>query len=154
MERINVDNLSYKGTDTFMGTSNEANNLITGGSGADTLNGGDGNDTLIGGAGNDTLIGGLGDDIYVVDSASDIVTEAASAGTNTIKTSLTSYSLAALANVENLTYTGTSAFTGTGNAANNEITGGDGNDWIMGGAGIDKLYGGDGDDILDDDGGA
>ena len=142
----NVENLTYTGSSAFAGTGNAANNVLIGGAGNDTLDGGAGNDTLDGGAGNDTLIGGLGDDTYVVDSASDIVTEAASAGTDTIRTNLASYSLASLANVENLTYTGSSAFTGTGNAANNVITGGAGNDTLDGGAGNDTMIGGLGDD--------
>ena len=48
-----------------------------GNSGANTLVGGAGNDTLDGGAGADTLTGGPGNDTYVVDSAGDVVIEAA-----------------------------------------------------------------------------
>ncbi|WP_287813529.1 cadherin domain-containing protein [Burkholderia sp.] len=149
----NVENLVYTGTVAFTGTGNALNNAITGGAGNDTLSGGDGNDTLNGGAGNDTLnggagtdtlVGGLGDDIYVVDVATDIVTEAANAGTDTVQTGLASYTLGT--NVENLVYTGTVAFTGTGNALNNAITGGAGNDTLDGGAGTDTLAGGAGND--------
>jgi len=85
----------------------------------------------------DTLIGGAGNDTYVVDNSGDVVTEAASAGTDTVKTTLTSYTLGS--NVENLTYTGTSSFTGTGNTLANTITGGAGNDTLSGGAGDDTL---------------
>ena len=134
-----VENLVYTGTAAFTGTGNVLNNAITGGAGNDTLSGGDGNDTLTGGAGNDTLnggagndtldggagtdtlVGGLGDDIYVVDVATDIVTEAANAGTDTVQTGLASYNLGT--NVENLVYTGTPAFTGTGNGLNTPIPG-------------------------------
>ncbi|UWM78029.1 hypothetical protein N1937_02125 [Rhizobium sp. WSM4643] len=77
-----------------------------------------------GGAGNDTLDGGAGNDIYVVDSAGDVIKEAVSAGTDEIRTALAAYSIAALVNVENLTYTGSASFTGTGNALDNTITGG------------------------------
>ncbi|MBY2986868.1 M10 family metallopeptidase, partial [Rhizobium leguminosarum] len=134
---INVENLSYTGSVSFTGTGNALANRITGGAG---------NDLLDGGAGNDTLNGGAGNDIYVVDSASDIVTEAVSAGTDEIRTSLATYSIAALINVENLSYTGSASFTGTGNTLANRITGGAGNDTLNGGAGADSLIGGTGDD--------
>ncbi|MBY2998936.1 M10 family metallopeptidase, partial [Rhizobium leguminosarum] len=134
---INVENLSYTGSVSFTGTGNALANRITGGAG---------NDLLDGGAGNDTLNGGAGNDIYVVDSASDVVTEAVSAGTDEIRTSLATYSIAALINVENLSYTGSASFTGTGNALANRITGGAGNDTLNGAAGADILIGGAGDD--------
>ncbi|MFC5757520.1 calcium-binding protein, partial [Rhizobium sp. GCM10022189] len=151
----NVENLTFTGTGDFAGTGNALVNTIIGGAGNDTLDGGAGNDTLIGGvgtdrldggAGNDTLVGGAGNDTYVVDAAGDVVTEAAGAGMDEIRTSLATYSIAALANIENLTYTGSAAFTGTGNAVANVITGGDGNDTLNGGAGADTLIGGAGDD--------
>ncbi|MBB2701904.1 UNVERIFIED_ORG: Ca2+-binding RTX toxin-like protein, partial [Rhizobium esperanzae] len=142
----NVENLVYTGAAAFAGTGNGLDNMITGGAGADTLTGGAGNDTLDGGVGADHLIGGTGDDIYIVDNASDVVTENAGEGTDTIRTNLATYSLASLTNVENLTYTGTAAFTGTGNASANVITGGSGNDTLDGGAGADTLIGGTGDD--------
>ncbi|TAU46949.1 hypothetical protein ELI44_02275 [Rhizobium ruizarguesonis] len=151
----NVESLLYTGSGSFTGTGNALVNTITGGAGNDTLDGGTGNDTLIGGAGNDTLIGGAGsdtmsggtgDDIYVVDSASDVIKEAVSAGTDEIRTALAAYSIAALVNVENLTYTGSANFTGTGNVLDNTITGGIGNDTLNGGGGADTLIGGAGDD--------
>ena len=55
------------------------------------------------------MIGGAGNDTYVVDNAGDVVSELAGQGTDTIRTSLASYGLGALRNVENLTYTGGSA---------------------------------------------
>ncbi|NKL33463.1 rhizobiocin, partial [Rhizobium leguminosarum bv. viciae] len=133
----NVEKLTFIGTGDFAGTGNGL---------ANTINGGAGNDTLDGGAGNDTLDGGAGNDIYVVDSASDMIKETVSAGTDEIRTALAAYSLAALVNVENLTYTGPVSFTGTGNALANMITGGAGNDTLDGGAGADSLIGGAGDD--------
>ncbi|WP_183610654.1 M10 family metallopeptidase C-terminal domain-containing protein, partial [Rhizobium leguminosarum] len=134
----NVEKLTFTGTGDFVGTGNSLANTITGG---------DGNDTLDGGAGNDMLNGGAGNDIYVVDSASDVVIEAVSGGTDEIRTGLAAYSIAALVNVENLTYTGSANFTGTGNALDNTITGGAGNDTLNGGAGADTLIGGAGSDI-------
>ncbi|NKL41122.1 hypothetical protein GFL57_08820 [Rhizobium leguminosarum bv. viciae] len=151
----NVESLLYTGSGSFTGTGNALVNTIIGGAGNDTLDGGTGNDTLIGGAGNDTLIGGAGsdtmsggtgDDIYVVDSATDVINEAVGAGTDEIRTALAAYSIAALVNVENLTYTGSANFTGTGNVLDNTITGGIGNDTLNGGGGADTLIGGAGDD--------
>ena len=117
---------------------------LTGGAGGDTLNGGGGNDTLNGRVGADTMAGGGGNDTYVVDNVGDVVSEAAASGTDTVKTTLSSYTLGA--NVENLTYTGSGNFTGTGNSLNNAITGGPGSDTLNGGAGNDKLTGGAGSD--------
>ena len=142
---VNVENLTYDNGVAadlaFKGTGNALANIITGGAG---------NDRLDGKAGIDTMIGGLGNDTYVVDVAGDKVTEVAGAGTgiDTIETTLATFSLAALAAVENLTYTGVANFTGTGNALANIITGGGGNDILNGGAGADTLIGGAGNDTL------
>ncbi|MFD2578645.1 type I secretion C-terminal target domain-containing protein [Novosphingobium colocasiae] len=50
--------------------------------------------------------------------------------------------------VENMTYTGALAFTGTGNALANTLTGAAGKDVLSGLDGSDKLYGMDGADTL------
>ncbi|WP_172891209.1 beta strand repeat-containing protein, partial [Dolichospermum compactum] len=152
----NVENLTLTGTTAINGTGNAGNNVLTGNAADNTLDGGAGNDTLDGGAGIDTLIGGDGNDTYIIDTTTDTIIENANdlLGTDTIQSSVT-YSLAALANVENLTLTGTTAINGTGNAGNNVLTGnaadnifdgGAGNDTLDGGAGIDTLIGGLGDD--------
>jgi Ca2+-binding RTX toxin-like protein len=141
----NLENLTYIGTGAFTGTGNTADNVITGGSSADSLSGGNGNDTLIGGAGNDTLVGGAGNDVYYVDQSGDTVTEAASAGTDEVRTTLASYTLGS--NVENLTFVGTGNFSGTGNTLANVLTGGAGNDSLNGGTGSDTMIGGDGNDV-------
>ena len=75
-----------------------------------------------------------------VDDAGDTITEAASGGTDAVKTTATSYTLGV--EIENLTYTGTGNFIGSGNALANTITGGAGDDTLDGGAGADKLVGG------------
>lgn len=114
--------------------------------GNDTLIGNTGGDTLDGGTGADAMSGGDGDDVYIVDNASDRVTESntGNSGTDTVWTTLTSYTLPA--NVENLIYIGTGNFSGNGNALVNNITGGPGRDALNGGTGVDTLNGLAGDD--------
>lgn len=133
-------------TDTMLAGATDV--IFNGMEGNDTLTGGAGHDTLDGGAGDDTLAGGAGNDIYVVDSLRDRVTETgttAQGGIDTIKASIT-YTLGALASIENLTLTGTANINGTGNALDNTITGNDGNNVLNGGAGNDTLVGGKGND--------
>ena len=115
-----------------------------GGGGNDSLTGGAAGDWLDGASGSDTLTGGLGDDTYVVDSSGDKLVELAGQGIDTVRTSLASYTLAT--NFEALVYTGSGAFTGYGNAADNTLLGGAGNDKLDGKAGADTLVGGLGDD--------
>ncbi|TFB35129.1 calcium-binding protein, partial [Pseudomonas sp. F01002] len=138
----NVENLTYTGAGNFTGTGNALANTITGGVGNDFLNGGAGADRMLGGAGNDT---------YVVDAALDVVVEVAGGGTDTVQTSLASYTLGT--DVENLTYTGVGNFVGNGNGLNNVITGGVGNDTLNGGGGNDILTGNGGNDTLNGDAG-
>ena len=121
------------------------NDYVRGLEGADTLYGADGNDTLDGGAGADTLIGGLGDDIYITDGL-DTILEYAFGGIDEVRTSAQAASLAALAQVEHLSFVGTGNFSGTGNGLANILKGGSGNDWLDGGAGADQLEGGAGKD--------
>ena len=113
-----------------------------------------GNDTLNGGAGADTMYGGTGNDTYVVDNVGDVVTELDGEGTDTIRSSM-SFSLAALAFVENLTLSGSAALGATGNGLDNIIVGNSGAnvlqglggaDTLNGSAGADQMYGGAGND--------
>jgi Ca2+-binding RTX toxin-like protein len=138
------------GNDTLFGDL--LADTIDGGSGSDNLNGdfgndsligGSGNDTLNGGEGNDTMRGGLDNDTYVVNTAGDIVTENANEGLDTVQASI-NYTLTA--NVENLTLTGTSALSGTGNNLNNLIIGNSGSNTLNGATGTDTMQGGAGND--------
>ncbi|MDD1462208.1 phytase, partial [Dolichospermum sp. ST_sed2] len=102
----------------FLGNLNS-----TGSAGNDTITGGAGNDTLDGGAGTNTLRGGVGDDTYIISTLTNTITEAANAGVDTVRSSIT-YTLAT--NVENLVLTGTTDLNGTGNTLNNTLTGNSG----------------------------
>ena len=148
----NVENLLLTGTKALNGTGNALDNVLTGNSAVNTLTGGAGNDRLDGKAGADNLLGGAGDDVYVVDVATDVITENANEGIDTVETGI-AYTLGA--NVENLILTGTAAVTGTGNALDNRLQGNSavnslfgaaGNDALDGGAGADTLTGGVGND--------
>ena len=121
---------------------------LSGKEGGDALDGGAGNDLLDGGSGADQLAGGPGDDVYLLDAA-DIVTEAAGAGTDEIRTSLASVGLAAYANVENLTGTSAGGQSLTGNGGDNVVTAGAGNDVLrLYDGGDDTAYGGAGNDNI------
>ncbi|QBE63356.1 calcium-binding protein [Pseudoduganella lutea] len=132
----NVEDAVVTSTGAVGITGNDLANELAGNGAANALSGGGGNDTLDGGKGSDALVGGTGDDTYVVDAAGDKVTELADQGTDTVSTTLVKYTLGA--HLENLAYTGTSAFAGTGNALDNVITAGVGNDTIDGAAGTDR----------------
>jgi Ca2+-binding RTX toxin-like protein len=141
---VNVERLVHTGSTSFTSTATAAEQTITGGTGADTL--GDG------GFANVTLRGGGGADIFTVTNASTTVSEVAGSTNSTVATTLSSYDLGG--NVQNLTYTGASAFTANGNSLANTITGGAGNDTLFGNGGADTLIGGAGNDRLEGDGGA
>jgi Ca2+-binding RTX toxin-like protein len=119
--------------------------LIVGGSGEDTLLGGGGDDTLDGGEGNDSMVGGAGNDTYVIDSLTDVVSELAAAGSDTVRAKVTGYVLPS--EVENLLLFSTVA-AGTGNTKHNLITGNDAANTLSGGGGRDSLNGGLGNDTL------
>jgi Ca2+-binding RTX toxin-like protein len=141
----NLENLILSGMDAIDGTGNALNNVLTGNGRANTLTGGDGDDTLDGAGGKDSLVGGLGNDTYVVDVMKDVVTEAASAGTDTVRSTV-AWTLGA--NVENLTLTGAAAVNATGNAVDNVLTGNSAANLLTGNAGNDTLDGQGGADTL------
>lgn len=133
-----VELLTLTGTDDIDGTGNTLKNIITGNSGSNTLDGG---------GGTDTLIGGLGDDVYIVREAKDKITEKADEGHDRIDTTVNKFSIAKLAEVEDLGFIGAGDAILTGNAKANALYGGIGNDTLDGGKGSDTMAGGDGDDI-------
>ena len=135
----NVESLTLSGSSALNGTGNGLDNALTGNAGNNMLTGAAGNDTLNGGAGNDTLVGGQGNDTYVVTQTGDVVTELAGEGIDVVQASIT-HTLAN--NVENLTLTGTSAISATGNAIDNVLTGNSKNNTLTGNAGNDTLDGG------------
>ena len=148
--------------DTLTGTSGD--DEIYGHEGDDTLSGGAGHDLLDGGTGADTMTGGSGNDTYLVDDSGDIVVESSGGGTDTVRISISTYTLTA--NVENLDMTAASGpITVTGNSLANifymadgaqvSVSGGSGNDtvnyrastgWVL----VDLLNGTNDGDALDD----
>jgi Tol biopolymer transport system component len=140
--------------DTLTGSA--GSDVLTGDAFANILNGAGGNDRLDGGGGADVMNGGIGNDIYVTDGA-DTIVEAFGGGIDTVFAS-SSFSLAAAAQVENLTAADGTArltLTGnglanalTGNAGINRLSGGSGNDRLVGGRGQDSLTGGSGRDVF------
>jgi Ca2+-binding RTX toxin-like protein len=175
-----VENLTWLGAAAIILKGNGAANVLRadatrstadtlyGGAGHDSLHGYGGNDSLIGGSGNDwidggtgadQMIGGTGDDRYVVDSSLDRAYEYLGGGFDIVLSSVAKdLRVAWAAQIEGLTYTGTTAATLTGNALGNRIVsnaagndtlwGGAGNDTLDGGAGSDTLRGGLGNDLM------
>jgi Ca2+-binding RTX toxin-like protein len=164
----NVENLFYTGTGSFSGFDNALNNIMVGGAGADRFTFGAGSDQIYGGGGDDTYFHypAVGDD-------DDLIVELANGGTDSVRTSRSSYVLPA--NVENLTFLEDQFWIGTGNGLDNVIIcpstpkfgfagppetsqmvefvaasmfGLGGSDTLVGGTGKDLLDGGAGNDTL------
>ncbi|NJO13651.1 MAG: hypothetical protein HC872_09515, partial [Gammaproteobacteria bacterium] len=83
-------------------------------------------------------------DNFNVDHVWDVITEASSAGTDSVQSAV-SYALPA--NVENLTLTGVLNLDGTGNDQDNILTGNAADNRLFSGLGRDTLSGGAGDDV-------
>jgi Ca2+-binding RTX toxin-like protein len=141
---VTAQNLSIEGTagsDTLNGGL--ANDTLNGLAGDDVMIGNAGDDMINGGADIDSMRGGLGDDTYVVDNAADVITENFNEGVDSIQSSIT---LTLVANVENLTLTGSALINATGNALVNVLTGNAAANELDGGAGNDSLRGEAGND--------
>ncbi|MCP9880818.1 hypothetical protein KBY74_13325 [Cyanobium sp. A1C-AMD] len=130
----NIENLTLTGTGNINATGNGLNNILTGNSGDNIINGGTGADAMAGGLGNDT---------YLVDNTGDTVIEEASAGTDTVQSSV---DFILSNNIENLTLTGKGNINATGNELNNILTGNWRNNIIDGGTGVDAMAGAAGND--------
>jgi Ca2+-binding RTX toxin-like protein len=147
-----LEPITFSGTDPLVFIGNELNNAIFGNEGAnildgragnDVLAGGGGDDTLAGGVGNNSMAGGPGNDLYFVSVSGDIVSEAAGAGLDLIRSDV-SYTLAAGVEVEELQARDTALtdpLTFTGNEFGNAIVGNEGDNLLNGGGGADKLEG-------------
>jgi Ca2+-binding RTX toxin-like protein len=153
----NVEKLVLTGVGNLTGTGNELANELTGN---------DSNNILDGGKGTDLLHGRAGDDTYIFDNVGDVADETSNGvvdagGNDTIKSSVFSDTFFTNATqhpfIENFTYTGKLAWSFTGDAQNNRITGStaadtlhgeDGSDLLNGGKGADQLFGGRGDDTF------
>jgi Ca2+-binding RTX toxin-like protein len=124
------------GSDTLDSIEN-----LTGSSYNDRLTGNAGANILDGGSGIDTLTGGDGSDYYYVRDSGDLVSEtnavAATGGTDTVYSTLSTYTLGA--NVENgrILSTGTAHL--TGNTLNNLLYAGAGNNSLDGRTGTDTV---------------
>ncbi len=149
----NIENLTLTGT-AYYGDGNDLNNTILGTDSPNHLVGYGGNDWLNGGLGADIMKGGTGNDIYWVDTMSDIVTELAGEGNDTVLSPVSTSFKWLPANVEKLSLIGTAIF-GDGNDLNNTILGSEhtnnlygygGNDFLNGRGGTDSLHGGIGSD--------
>ena len=107
-------------------------------------------DNLTGVAGvTNTLTGGSGDDTFTVHDTTDVVSELNGlvGGTDTVQSLAANYTITDV-DVENLTLLGTGNINGTGNGANNVITGNDGDNSLNGSGGADTLIGGGGTDTI------
>ena len=132
----NVENLTLSGNRSIDGTGNSLNNFMVGNAFANKLDGRLGSDRMYGGGGNDT---------YYLNLATDVVSENAGEGTDTVRSQI-DYKLGAY--VENLMLL-KGATKGAGNALNNHVTGNGAANIIIGGGGHDVLTGGNGKDIFD-----
>jgi Ca2+-binding RTX toxin-like protein len=136
----NIENVTGgTGNDTLIGDG--LANILSGGSGNDTLSGGAGNDTIAGGAGNDTL------DLHLTSAGATVST------TTAISAEIGIDTLSGIENVigsqgnDSITLNG-SANVIDGQGGNDIIDAGGANDTIIGGAGNDTMVGGTGNDTF------
>jgi Ca2+-binding RTX toxin-like protein len=146
---ISIENLIGSEADDVLTGDGGANTLqggdgddtLDGGAGTDLLNGGGDNDTLIGGAGADALFGSIGIDTAVYLGSATAVTVNLASGTGTGGDAQGD----TLSDVENVTGS-TFADTLIGSSSANVLSGSNGNDILEGLNGADTLNGGLGND--------
>jgi Ca2+-binding RTX toxin-like protein len=137
----NLKTLVLVGTNSLQATGNSLNDTIIANGAGDTLTAGAGSTAAL-------FIGGSGNDVFQVNSGADTVQSQAVAGSDTVLSTASSYTVPQ--NVSYLTLTGTGPQTATGNGQGAVITANSGNydDTLFGGAGNDTLIGGPGNDSL------
>jgi len=158
---INFENVDGIASTATLGITGDAgNNVLRGGSAADSIVGGAGDDVIDGAGGRDYLYGGDGNDTIIYDGT-DVVADGG-VGVDTLRivqSTLVNVNLAnsdqvtndlsAVSGFENVDGTGsTASLVLTGNAGSNTIIGGNNDDTINGGAGADTLIGGTGNDTM------
>jgi hypothetical protein len=122
------------GNDVLLGAG--GNDQLYGGTGADQLSGGSGNDLLYGGSGNDQLYGGTGNDLLDGGSGNDVLD--GGSGKDVLEGG----------SGNDLLDGGSGNDVLAGENGTDTLRGGDGDDWLFGGAGNDYLFGGAGNDVL------
>jgi len=119
------ENVELRGNGPFSVVGNGAANLLSGNAQSNRIEGAAGNDTLDGQGGADQLVGGDGDDLYVVDHIGDVLSEAANAGTDSVRVAINTNgaTFVLAANIENATVVGSAANNLSGNDLANVLTG-------------------------------
>ena len=124
-------------------TADGADDVITGGTGTDTIFGQGGNDTIDGGADSDSVYGGTGNDT-ITDSGTTADYIEGGAGDDDISSGAGADTV----------YGGTGNDSVTAGGGSDEVYGGEGADSLYGQGGNDEIYGGEGADTVDGDGGS
>jgi len=136
--QTNINTLILAGSSALVGTANGS---------ADSLFGNSGNDTFNAGAGVDTFTAGTGNNTFVVNNPNDVIVDSVFGGASSVQSSA-SFDLPA--NVDALTFTGSSNLTGIGNLdSNNVLTANSGNDLLIGKAFANSINGGNGSDTIE-----
>lgn len=139
----NLENLNLLGS-AVRGLGNALDNRIVGTSGSNDIDGGAGADVMRGGGGNDT---------YYVDDLGDRVIENSGEGTDTVRVTISGYTLSAEVERGVVAVSGSTGFSLTGNRLDNQLNGNTGRDFLFGAGGDDTISGRDGDDVLHGDAG-